>query len=367
MASSALSTKALFMRIVPAGGGKEFTVERWKKLPDTEEARKEYNAVEFSDDFYERHPDKKAVIYNRDLLDEDVMQENANAVADGGDYVKFKSDHHKQGLVDLNVMRGIIEKSRDPANQHPVVPSNPITREPLTRNDIALIMNEPIEEAPPHLVIARLFEEDIDDDFIEDNGLPPDVFSRIKNNGFQFSVTIPDGVTQIEEYAFRDCRGLLSVTIPETVTEIGFGAFYGCSGLTSVTIPEGVTQIGIAAFSDCSGLASVTIPEGVTLIKQEAFHRTGLIMVTIPEGVTIESRAFQDCRGLMSVTILEGVTIGDQAFAGCTGLILLNISEGVHIGDFAFAVCSGLSIVIIPKSVTMGVLPFSENTLVLTS
>ena len=367
MASSALSTKALFMRIVPAGGGKESTVERWKKLPDTEEARKKYNAVEFSDDFYERHPDKKAVIYNRDLLDDMIMQANANDVADGGDFIKFKSDHHKQGLIDLSVMRSIIEKYRDPANRHPAVPSNPVTREPLSANDIALIMNEPVEEAPPHLVIARLFEEDIDDDFIEENGLPPDVFSRIKNDGFQFSVTIPEGVTQIEEFAFRDCRGLLSVTIPETVTEIGFGAFKNCSGLTSVTIPEGVTQIGIAAFTGCSGLASVTIPEGVTLIEQEAFYRTGLISVTIPEGVTIERGAFKECRGLMSVTILERATIQDSAFISCSGLILLNISEGVHIGDLAFYGCSGLSIVIIPKSVTMGYRPFSENTLVLTS
>ena len=135
-----ITTKALFMRIVPAGGGKEFNVERWKKLPDTEAARKEYNAVEFSDDFYERHPDKKAVIYNRDLLDEmvcpprcachdrtriknqsgtdyffsQVMHQNANNVADGGDYIKFKSDQHEQGLIDLNVMRGLIEKYRDP-------------------------------------------------------------------------------------------------------------------------------------------------------------------------------------------------------------------------------------------------------------
>ena len=181
-----ITTKALFMRIVPAGGGKEFNVERWKKLPDTEEARKKYNAVEFSDDFYERHPDKKAVIYNRDLLDKDVMQENAND-ADGEDYIKFKSDHNMQGLIDLNVMRGIIEKYRDPANRHPVVPSNPITREPLTANDIALVMSEPLMQTAFEISHQRQL---------------PDFVHKQED---EYTVTIPEDVTQIVDYAFYDC------------------------------------------------------------------------------------------------------------------------------------------------------------------
>jgi hypothetical protein len=37
----------------------------------------------------------------------------------------------------------------------------------------------------------------------------------------------------------------------------------GCSGLTSVTIPNSVTKIGEYAFYDCSGLTSVTNIIGV--------------------------------------------------------------------------------------------------------
>ena len=36
-----------------------------------------------------------------------------------------------------------------------------------------------------------------------------------------------------------------------TVTGIGYQAFYFCSNLTSVTIPNTVTYIGEYAFSDC--------------------------------------------------------------------------------------------------------------------
>ena len=48
---------------------------------------------------------------------------------------------------------------------------------------------------------------------------------------------------------FSLCSGLTSVTIPNSVTSIGEYAFSGCSGLTSITIGTGVLSIGSNAFS----------------------------------------------------------------------------------------------------------------------
>jgi len=57
------------------------------------------------------------------------------------------------------------------------------------------------------------------------------------------SISLPQGVTSIGEWAFNGCEGLTSISIPQGVTSIGYGAFYGCEGLTSITIQSGTTTI----------------------------------------------------------------------------------------------------------------------------
>ncbi len=170
------------------------------------------------------------------------------------------------------------------------------------------------------------------------------------------SVTIPNSVTSIGEGAFYGCSGLTSVTIPNSVTSIGEGAFRGCSGLTSVTIPNSVTSIGGSVFWECSGLTSVTIGNSVTSIGDDAFYNCSrLTSVTIPNSVTsIGGGAFQGCSGLTSLTIPNSVTsIGERAFSGCSGLTSVTIPNSVtSIGSYAFLGCSGLTSVTIPNSVT---------------
>ena len=88
----------------------------------------------------------------------------------------------------------------------------------------------------------------------------------------QTSITIPDSVTCIGDYAFCNFSNLISITIPDSVTSIGNLAFYHCSSLTSITIPDSVISIGISAFIGCSNLTSVTIPDSVSSIGPTAFY-----------------------------------------------------------------------------------------------
>ena len=49
-------------------------------------------------------------------------------------------------------------------------------------------------------------------------------------------MTIPDGVTSIDERAFSGCSSLTSITIPNSVTSIGDGAFDACSSLVQLIL-----------------------------------------------------------------------------------------------------------------------------------
>ena len=115
---------------------------------------------------------------------------------------------------------------------------------------------------------------------IEDNSIDNELKKLITH------IEIPNSVTSIGQYAFRDCHRLESITIPNSVTSIGFAAFDCCKSLTSITIPNSVTTIEDYAFYDCGKLKSVTIPNSVTSIGQNAFFNTNLKTITIPDSVT---------------------------------------------------------------------------------
>ena len=83
-------------------------------------------------------------------------------------------------------------------------------------------------------------------------------------NGDVTTVTIPDHIKIIGEYAFKDCTNLTGITIPKGVTSI--------KSLTNVNIPNSVTSIGDNAFSWCKRLTSITIPDSVKNIEETAFY-----------------------------------------------------------------------------------------------
>lgn len=161
------------------------------------------------------------------------------------------------------------------------------------------------------------------------------------------SISIPNSVTNIGNGAFDSCTGLSSLSIPNSVTSIGENAFNSCINLTSVVIPNSITIISEGLFSSCSALTSVTIPNSVSTIGRQAF--SGCIKLTsviIPDAVTnISDRAFESCTSLTSVTIGNAVTfIGVEAFSNCVGLTSINIPASVEIIDvFAFDNCPGLT------------------------
>lgn len=84
---------------------------------------------------------------------------------------------------------------------------------------------------------------------------------------------IPDGTTEIGDYAFYGCWQLTGITIINNVTSIGEYAFWGCTQLAYITISADsvLESIGSSAFFECFGVSEITIPQSVTFIGATAF------------------------------------------------------------------------------------------------
>ena len=54
---------------------------------------------------------------------------------------------------------------------------------------------------------------------------------------------IPEGVTEIGDYAFSGCQSLSEVVIPEGVTKIDEGAFLNCKNLVKVSLPTSLLHM----------------------------------------------------------------------------------------------------------------------------
>lgn len=109
------------------------------------------------------------------------------------------------------------------------------------------------------------------------------------------------------------------IEIPNTVTSIGQYAFANCKNIISAKIPNTVTNIGKYVFSSCDNLESVNIPDNINRIEEGAFSNTGLISINIPNSVTY---------------------IGKYAFSGCTNLTEVFLGNSVDSIDYAaFAYC----------------------------
>lgn len=222
------------------------------------------------------------------------------------------------------------------------------------------------------------------------------------------SIEIPDGIIQISERAFRECKTLESVTIPASMKEIGCNAFFGCSSLKSIrfggTIEQWTEIHGIfsnrellAASVTCAdgelrteernGLLilgsvvygctdkkaqSITIPDGVKKILSQAFDGTRIENLEIPESVS-EIGEFGFTRHLKSVrfggTLEQWRCIKDlscnpgllEATVTCTdGTQAMEMRDGVKIsGGIAFGLADELTV---PDGITeIATITFSES------
>ena len=102
---------------------------------------------------------------------------------------------------------------------------------------------------------------------------------------------LEDGVTNIGDYAFRQCFMMEEIEIADSVETIGNYAFYDCGGLKTVDLPENLSSIGERGFYNCNQLKEISMPVQVTQIGKNAFYRCSKLTDVYYGGVRADKDA----------------------------------------------------------------------------
>jgi len=175
---------------------------------------------------------------------------------------------------------------------------------------------------------------------------------------FLSSITIPEGVTTIEDWAFGTAYyNLNSIILPNSLRSIGECAFWG-TAIESITIPESVTSLANNAFVSCYKLDELNFNAincndmaADNGLYQWQNNTTTSITINIGPNVSrIPAYAFasfswnnvEESIGLISAVNFLGdkcTEIGDFAFNSCieSGVVIYLPSSVVSIGTGAFS------------------------------
>ena len=172
------------------------------------------------------------------------------------------------------------------------------------------------------------------------------------------SVQFPSTLEEIGEYAFENCKSLITeISLPESVRTIGYRAFQESAIIGNLALPHNLELIGDSAFQSCSSLTgSLVIPDKVESIRSSAFSSCGFTgTLTLPKGLLkIGSSAFSGTKFKGELNIPSSVaTIGSNAFSHTlfNGTLVLP-SELISLGSSVFSGCWRLSgVVEIPENI----------------
>lgn len=114
----------------------------------------------------------------------------------------------------------------------------------------------------------------------------PDTVTSIDMYAFQecknlVEIEFSSQLESIGESAFVGCESLEDIDLPGSLRVIGNRAFEN-SGLKALTLPEGMTTVEDFAFFNCLQLQTVTFPESLQEIGESAFLGSSLLYIYIP-------------------------------------------------------------------------------------
>ena len=209
----------------------------------------------------------------------------------------------------------------------------------------------------------------------EENRKRLDYFKELNDSGAS-RIEIPEGMTVIDDNAFKNNTKLKEVILPSTLKSIGISAFEGTS-LSKIELPYSLKYIGYNAFANIKTLTEVTIPksvetashafsgdvnlkkvifeDGIVTIPSGILNNTGLEEIVLPSSVkTIGSYAFSNNKSLEKIYLLDGVRqIEEGAFSGNSKLSVVELPETLtEISSYVFSDTPSLTHINLPSGIT---------------
>lgn len=141
------------------------------------------------------------------------------------------------------------------------------------------------------------------------------VSAQTKIDGLYYNLDDESKTATVTYKASDMAKG--DVVVPATVNygdtyqvvSIGEAAFgYYCKNLTSVSIAEGITTIETYAFYDCTALTELTLPSTTTSIGKFAINGSGITKLTVLATTvpTIETKTFSGVAANITLYVPEG-------------------------------------------------------------
>ncbi len=168
-------------------------------------------------------------------------------------------------------------------------------------------------------------------------------------NSFTKTVELHLGITSLPNYAFFNCKSLISVSKLENITSVGNECFRYDNGLTSLDFSSNLKSIGNSVFQTCNNIEYISTETIYPAsIGYDAFNGCSKLKgrIDLSQCTSIGNAAFQGCTSLTSIGTLSPELTTISAFAFCkTGLTgNLDIPASVaSIGGDSFRYMSALT------------------------
>ncbi len=207
----------------------------------------------------------------------------------------------------------------------------------------------------------------------------PEGVTEIGEGAFRESKTLtelimPDSVLSIGKYAFQKCAKLKSIIFSKQLETIDYEAFVGCKALKEIELPKTLKTVGSGAFAGCVKLAKASCESEVYEVGsnpfssfQEAecklmFDKNGFLVfanvlfqyngnadvITVPDGVThiaygalkSGSYSWEKILDVKKIILPNSIKhVGRYAFANCAKLKEVIMPDGVEFEEHAFSGC----------------------------